>query len=63
MRTQSPVGTVYEFCASCTQCPVAIEANVGGGAGLALRDDFGGKVELTDEQLKDLTAFLTRRFA
>ncbi|OHA50267.1 MAG: hypothetical protein A3B75_00490 [Candidatus Terrybacteria bacterium RIFCSPHIGHO2_02_FULL_43_14] len=55
-------GTVYNFCESCDACPVSEEALIENNSGLILRDDFGGEVKLTDNQLKDFAAFLVKRF-
>ena len=56
------LGKVYAFCQSCDQCPVAVEAEVSGQAGLEIKDDFGGSVKLTDQNLKDFSNFLKDRF-
>jgi len=61
MQKERKIGTVYEFCHACNACPVAEEAVVAGKPGLIIRDDFSGFVQLTDEQLKDLTDFLKVR--
>ncbi len=62
MKKTNDIGKVYEFCASCSQCPVAVEADVKGKPGLEIKDDFGGSVKLTDQNLKDFKEFLDRRF-
>ena len=62
MREIKKLGKVYEFCASCSNCPVAIEAKIGNKSGLEIKDDFGGAVKLTDGNLKDLKDFLEKRF-
>ncbi len=53
---------VHEFCSSCSSCPVAVETKVEGKSGLEIRDDFGGSVKLTDENLQDFKNFLSKRF-
>lgn len=62
MLNKNRLGTLYEFCSKCDSCPVAIETEVGGQSGLEIKDDFGGAVKLTDDNLKDLAAFLNKRF-
>jgi hypothetical protein len=62
MEKAKKIGAVYEFCATCSSCPVAVETDVNGKSGLEIRDDFGGSVKLTDENLKDLENFLDKRF-
>lgn len=62
MNTKRKMGKVYEFCASCSQCPVAIEADINGQIGLEIKDDFGGSVKLTDGNLQDFKIFLEKRF-
>ncbi len=59
---KNKIGLVYEFCQNCSNCPVAIETEVGGEPGLEIKDDFGGLVKLTDNNLKDLKIFLDKRF-
>jgi len=61
MDTKRKMGKVYEFCASCEQCPVAVESDVSGQTGLEIKDDFGGSVKLTDGNLQDLKTFLEKR--
>lgn len=61
MKKENKLGTVYEFCKDCACCPTAIEAKVGREKGLEIKDDFGGKVKLTDKNLKDLNSFLKER--
>lgn len=56
------MGQVYEFCSDCKCCPVAIETEVNGKNGLEIKDDFGGSVKLTNQNLKDLGRFLKKRF-
>jgi len=63
MENAKNLGKVYEFCSQCASCPVAVEADVNGKSGLEIRDDFGGSVKLTDENLKDLEKFLGERFS
>jgi hypothetical protein len=41
---------------------VAVEADINGKSGLEIKDDFGGSVKLTDENLRDLEKFLGERF-
>lgn len=62
MLNKNKLGTLYEFCSKCDSCPVAIEAEVSGMPGLEIKDDFGGAVKLTDENLKDLAIFLNKRY-
>lgn len=62
MNKKRKLGAVYEFCDSCSQCPVAIEAKIEGKSGLEIKDDFGGSVKLADKNLKDFKKFLDRRF-
>lgn len=62
MDKEKKIGMVYEFCASCSSCPVAVEAKVGNKSGLEIKDDFGGSVKLTDGNLEDLKKFLNKRF-
>ena len=62
MKEVKNLGKVYEFCASCSACPVAIEAKVSGKSGLEIKDDFGGEVRMTNQNLKDLMSFLQKRF-
>jgi len=59
---EKQLGKVYEFCSNCSQCPVAVEREVSGQSGLEIKDDFGGSVKLTDQNLKDLKNFLGKRF-
>jgi hypothetical protein len=59
---EKKLGKVYNFCADCDKCPVAVEAEIGGRSGLEIKDDFGGLVKLTDQNLKDLKRFLDKRF-
>lgn len=61
MENTKNLGKVYEFCASCSCCPVAVETEIEGKSGLEIKDDFGGSVKLTDENLKDLRDFLDKR--
>lgn len=61
MQKERKIGTVYTLCPSCAECPVAEEAMVDGKAGLIIRDDFAGSVQLTDGQLRDLASFLAQR--
>lgn len=61
MKETKKVGEVYEFCATCSSCPVAVEADINGKSGLEIKDDFGGSVKLTDGNLKDLRNFLNER--
>ncbi len=56
------LGKIYEFCADCKDCPVAVETEVEGKSGLEIQDDFGGSVKLTDQNLEDLKNFLSKRF-
>lgn len=53
---------VYTICPNCNNCPTAEDTAVGGEVGLLIRDDFGGKVTLTSNQLKDLATFLKSWF-
>ena len=62
MANQNQIGKVYEFCHTADCCPIAVEADVNGESGLEIKDDFGGSVKLTDENLKDLEKFLGGRF-
>ncbi|MEK7580031.1 MAG: hypothetical protein AAB465_00235 [Patescibacteria group bacterium] len=62
MENIRKLGKIYEFCANCSSCPVAVEAEVGGAQGLEIKDDFGGSIKLTDDNLKDLKSFLGKRF-
>lgn len=59
---EKKLGKVYNFCADCDKCPIAVEAKIGEDSGLAIKDDFGGAVKLTDRNLKDLKSFLETRF-
>lgn len=59
---EKKLGKVYNFCADCDKCPVAVEAKIGEDPGLVIKDDFGGKIKLTDQNLKDLKKFLDTRF-
>jgi hypothetical protein len=59
---EKKLGKVYNFCADCDKCPVAVEAEIEGRSGLEIKDDFGGLVKLTDQNLKDLKRFLDKRF-
>jgi hypothetical protein len=59
---EKQLGKIYAFCDDCERCPVAIEAEVSGQSGLQIKDDFGGFVQLTDQNLKDLKNFLGERF-
>ena len=64
MEKTKKIGAVYEFCCSqCATCPLAVEADVDGKSGLEIRDDFGGSVKLTDDNLRDLRNFLGGRFS
>lgn len=56
------LGKIYEFCSSCSSCPTAIETEIEGQSGLEIKDDFGNSVKLTDNNLKDLKKFLSKRF-
>lgn len=62
MKKNKKLGLVYEFCKCCDACPVAVEAKVGEKSGLEIKDDFGGSVKLTDDNLKDFKKFLDKRF-
>ncbi len=62
MENTKKIGEVYEFCATCSTCPVAVETEVNGKSGLEIQDDFGGSARLTDENLRDLRNFLDKRF-
>ncbi len=62
MKKEKKLGKIYEFCASCSACPVAVETKVKNKSGLEIRDDFGGSVKMTDNNLKDLKNFLGERF-
>ncbi len=62
MMEKRILGEVYEFCSACKSCPVAVEADVSGDKGLEIKDDFGGSVKLTDQNLEDLKNFLSKRF-
>lgn len=59
------IGTVYHFCPAgfAPKCPVAVEVEVSGEKGLAIRDDFGGEIKLTDEELRFLADFLQERLS
>jgi len=59
---KNKLGTLYEFCSKCDSCPVAIETEINGETGLEIKDDFGGKVKLTDGNLKDFANFLNKRY-
>lgn len=63
MKKEKKLEQVYEFCQSCSACPVAIEVKVGGKLGLKIKDDFGGSIKMTDNNLKDLKNFLDKRFS
>lgn len=62
MDKERKLGMVYEFCKDCDCCPVAIEAKVSGKSGLEIKDDFGGALKMTNQNLKDLMSFLQKRF-
>jgi hypothetical protein len=34
MNKEKKIGMIYEFCASCSACPVAVEAKVEGKGGI-----------------------------
>jgi len=59
---RNKLGKTYNFCSECASCPTAIEAKIDGKHGLEIKDDFGGLVKLTDQNLKDLKKFLDARF-
>lgn len=63
IKNGKKIGQVYEFCANKGCCPTAVEAKIGNENGLQINDDFGGKVKLTDQNLKDLKKFLDNRFS
>jgi len=56
------IGKTYQFCDQCDSCPIAIEAKIGRNSGLEIKDDYGGSVKLTDQNLKDLRKFLDERY-
>jgi hypothetical protein len=62
MTNKNQIGKIYEFCHTKSCCPIAVEKKVDGKSGLEIKDDFGGSVKLTDENLKDLRNFLNQRF-
>ena len=59
MKMKVRVGTIHNFCGKDDCCPVAVET----GQGLEVKDDLGGSVKMTDQNLKDFQKFLSARFS